>query len=135
MFAFLADGEGDKKFSARVIEISKTTDGPSGKGTIYKSTVRDAGFKTKREFELTEVSCAANATSVTDPRAHAQASVERVPEPLQGRLSGGTPIERPPALGRHLVDVRNGRIVVCAIVGSAHVDEGCDDGRWAVRTV
>lgn len=31
-----------------------------------------------------------HATSVTDPRAHAQASVERVPEPLQGRLSGGT---------------------------------------------
>jgi carbon monoxide dehydrogenase subunit G len=54
VFAFLADGENDKKFSARVIEISKTTDGPSGKGTIYKSTVKDAGFKTKREFELTE---------------------------------------------------------------------------------
>jgi carbon monoxide dehydrogenase subunit G len=54
VFAFLADGENDKKFSPRVIEISKTTDGPSGKGTIYKSTVKDAGFKTKREFELTE---------------------------------------------------------------------------------
>jgi uncharacterized protein YndB with AHSA1/START domain len=54
VFAFLADGENDKKFSARVVEISKTTDGPSGKGTVYKSTVKDAGFKTKREFELTE---------------------------------------------------------------------------------
>jgi carbon monoxide dehydrogenase subunit G len=54
VFAFLADGENDPKFSARVIEISKTTDGPSGKGTIYKSTVKDAGMKTKREFELTE---------------------------------------------------------------------------------
>jgi uncharacterized protein YndB with AHSA1/START domain len=54
VFAFLADGENDKKFSARVIEISKTSDGPPGKGTIYASTVKDAGFKTKREFELTE---------------------------------------------------------------------------------
>jgi carbon monoxide dehydrogenase subunit G len=54
VFAFLADGENDTKFSARVIEISKMTDGASGKGTIYKSTVKDAGFKTKREFELTE---------------------------------------------------------------------------------
>ncbi len=54
VFAFLADGENDTKFSPRVIEIAKTTDGPAGKGTIYKSTVKDAGFKTKREFELTE---------------------------------------------------------------------------------
>jgi uncharacterized protein YndB with AHSA1/START domain len=54
VFAFLADGENDKKFSARVVEISKATDGPPGKGTIYRSTVKDAGFKTKREFELTE---------------------------------------------------------------------------------
>lgn len=54
VFAFLADGENDKKFSARVLEIAKTTDGPRGKGTVYRSTVKDAGFKTKREFELTE---------------------------------------------------------------------------------
>lgn len=54
VFAFLADGENDPKFSARVLEISKVTDGPSGKGTIYKSKVKDAGFTTKREFELTE---------------------------------------------------------------------------------
>ncbi len=54
VFAFLADGENDQKFSARVVEISQATDGPPGKGTIYKSTVKDAGLKTKREFELTE---------------------------------------------------------------------------------
>jgi hypothetical protein len=56
VFAFLADGENDPKFSARVIEIAKTTDGPPGVGTVYKSTVKDAGVKTKREFELTEFS-------------------------------------------------------------------------------
>jgi carbon monoxide dehydrogenase subunit G len=53
VFAFLADGTNDPKFSPRVLEIAKSTDGPSGVGTIYRSTVKDAGMKTKREFELT----------------------------------------------------------------------------------
>ena len=54
VFAFLAAGENDPKFSPRVQEIRKTTDGPAGVGTVYASTVKDAGMKTKREFELTE---------------------------------------------------------------------------------
>jgi carbon monoxide dehydrogenase subunit G len=54
VFDFLADGENDRKFSPRVLEIRKTTDGPAGVGTVYASTVKDAGMKTKREFELTE---------------------------------------------------------------------------------
>src|SRR4051794_20802391 len=54
VFAFLADGENDPKFSPRVLEISKTTDGPPGVGTVYKSTVKDAGMKTQREFKITE---------------------------------------------------------------------------------
>ena len=54
VFAFLADGENDPKFSSRVLEIAKRTDGPPGVGTVYASTVKDAGMKTKREFELTE---------------------------------------------------------------------------------
>jgi uncharacterized protein YndB with AHSA1/START domain len=54
VFAFLADGENDPKFSPRVLEIAKTTDGPPGVGTVYASTVKDAGMKTKREFRLTE---------------------------------------------------------------------------------
>src|SRR4051794_10328234 len=54
VFAFLADGENDKKFSSRVLEIAKTTDGPVGVGTVYKSTVKDAGMKSAREFEITE---------------------------------------------------------------------------------
>jgi len=37
-----------------VLEIAKTTDGPPGVGTVYASTVKDAGMKTKREFKLTE---------------------------------------------------------------------------------
>ena len=54
VFAFLADGENDPKFSPRVLAIAKTTDGPPGVGTVYASTVKDAGMKTKREFKLTE---------------------------------------------------------------------------------
>ena len=54
VFAFLADGENDPKFSPRVLEIAKTTEGPPGAGTVYASTVKDAGMKTKREFRITE---------------------------------------------------------------------------------
>jgi uncharacterized protein YndB with AHSA1/START domain len=54
VFAFLADGENDPKFSPRVLQIAKTTDGPPAVGTVYASTVKDAGMKTKREFKLTE---------------------------------------------------------------------------------
>jgi carbon monoxide dehydrogenase subunit G len=54
VFTFLANGENDPKFSPRVLEIAKTTDGPPGVGTVYASTVKDAGMKTKREFRLTE---------------------------------------------------------------------------------
>ena len=56
VFAFLADGENDPKFSPRVLEISKTTDGPPGVGTVYASTVKDAGVKTWK--------CAATASRV-----------------------------------------------------------------------
>ena len=54
VFDFLADGTNDPKFSPRVLEIAKTTDGPTGVGTVYASTVKDAGMKTKREFEITD---------------------------------------------------------------------------------
>jgi uncharacterized protein YndB with AHSA1/START domain len=54
VFDFLADGENDPRFSPRVLEIAKTTDGPPGVGTVYASTVKDAGMKTHREFRLTE---------------------------------------------------------------------------------
>ncbi len=54
VFDVLADGANDRKFSPRVQEIEKATDGPVGVGTIYKSTVKDAGMTTQREFEITE---------------------------------------------------------------------------------
>jgi uncharacterized protein YndB with AHSA1/START domain len=54
VFAFLADGTNDTKFSPRVQEIKKTTDGPVGAGTVFASTVKDAGMKSSREFRLTE---------------------------------------------------------------------------------
>ncbi|MDN3355647.1 SRPBCC family protein [Actinomadura sp. DC4] len=54
VFAFLADGENDPKFSPRVQEIAKLTDGPTAVGTVYASTVKDAGMTSKREFRITE---------------------------------------------------------------------------------
>ena len=53
VFAFLADGTNDPKFSPRVQEIQKTTDGPVGVGTVFESRVKDAGMTTRRKFELT----------------------------------------------------------------------------------
>ena len=55
VFAFLAAGTNDPKFSPRVLEIEKRTDGPVGVGTVFASTVKDAGMKTQREFEITEL--------------------------------------------------------------------------------
>lgn len=53
VFEFLADGTNDPKFSPRVQEIRKTTDGPIGVGTVFESSVKDAGMKSNRKFELT----------------------------------------------------------------------------------
>jgi hypothetical protein len=53
VFAFLAEGTNDPKFSPRVLEIRKEPDGPSRLGTIFVSKVKDAGMKTDRRFELT----------------------------------------------------------------------------------
>jgi Polyketide cyclase / dehydrase and lipid transport len=53
VFAFLADGTNDPKFSTRVQEIRKTTDGPIAVGTVFESKVKDAGMTTSRKFELT----------------------------------------------------------------------------------
>lgn len=54
VFAFLADGTNDPKFSPRVQEIRKATDGPIAVGTVFESKVKDAGMTTSRRFELTE---------------------------------------------------------------------------------
>ena len=53
VFAFLADGANDPKFSPRVQTIRKTTDGPIAVGTVFESKVKDAGMTTSRKFELT----------------------------------------------------------------------------------
>ena len=50
VFDFLADGENDKKFSARIIEIAKTTDGPVGVGTRYVSKAKDMGLTAEHDF-------------------------------------------------------------------------------------
>jgi carbon monoxide dehydrogenase subunit G len=54
VFAFLADGGNDPKFSPRVQKIDKKTDGPTAVGTVYASTVKDAGMTSTREFRISE---------------------------------------------------------------------------------
>ncbi|MFF0189611.1 SRPBCC family protein [Streptomyces sp. NPDC005244] len=54
VFAFLAAGTNDPKFSPRVQEITKTPEGPTAVGTIFTSTVKDAGMKSARRFRITE---------------------------------------------------------------------------------
>jgi hypothetical protein len=53
VFDYLAAGTNDPKFSPRVAEIRKEPAGPSQLGTVFVSTVKDAGMKTHRRFELT----------------------------------------------------------------------------------
>jgi carbon monoxide dehydrogenase subunit G len=55
VFAYLADGTHDPEFSPRVQEIRKTPDGPTAVGTVFASTVKDAGMKTGREFAIVEL--------------------------------------------------------------------------------
>jgi uncharacterized protein YndB with AHSA1/START domain len=57
VFAYLADGENDKRFSSRIVEIARTVEGEpgGGVGTVYASTAKDAGFKAKHEFKITEL--------------------------------------------------------------------------------
>ncbi|WP_327111666.1 SRPBCC family protein [Streptomyces sp. NBC_01341] len=55
VYAFLADGENDKRFSPRVQSISKTPTGPTTAGTVFRSTVKDAGMTTQREFRISEL--------------------------------------------------------------------------------
>ncbi|MGW0965084.1 SRPBCC family protein [Streptomyces sp. NPDC002516] len=54
VFAFLAAGTNDPKFSPRVQSIAKTPEGPTAVGTVFTSTVKDAGMKTGRKFRITE---------------------------------------------------------------------------------
>lgn len=55
VFAYLADGRNDPEFSPRVQRITRTPDGPTAVGTVFRSTVKDAGMKTGREFRITEL--------------------------------------------------------------------------------
>ena len=54
VFEFLANGENDKKFSPRIIEMTRTPDGPVGVGTVWVSTARDLGRTARHEIEITE---------------------------------------------------------------------------------
>ncbi|MDR6979171.1 uncharacterized protein YndB with AHSA1/START domain [Streptomyces sp. 3330] len=53
VFAYLADGRNDPQFSPRVLKIERIPETPTAVGTVFRSTVKDAGMKTAREFRIT----------------------------------------------------------------------------------
>ncbi|MEV4788238.1 SRPBCC family protein [Streptomyces tuirus] len=55
VFDYLADGRNDPQFSPRVLKIERAPDGPTAVGTVFRSTVKDAGMKTGREFRITDL--------------------------------------------------------------------------------
>ncbi|MFE4257827.1 SRPBCC family protein [Streptomyces sp. NPDC056883] len=55
VFAYLADGRNDPEFSPRVQRITRSPEAPTAVGTVFRSTVKDAGMKTAREFRITEL--------------------------------------------------------------------------------
>lgn len=55
VFDYLADGRNDPQFSPRVLRIERIPDGPTTVGTVFRSTVKDAGMKTAREFRITDL--------------------------------------------------------------------------------
>ncbi|MEW2810843.1 SRPBCC family protein [Streptomyces massasporeus] len=55
VFEYLADGRNDPQFSPRVLRIERLPEAPTAVGTVFRSTVKDAGVKTAREFRVTEL--------------------------------------------------------------------------------
>lgn len=55
VFEYLADGRNDPQFSPRVLKIERVPETPTAVGTIFRSTVKDAGMKTSREFRVTDL--------------------------------------------------------------------------------
>ncbi|GAA1429486.1 hypothetical protein GCM10009601_44930 [Streptomyces thermospinosisporus] len=55
VFAYLADGRHDPEFSPRVLRIDKRPEGATQVGTVFHSTVKDAGMKSERDFEISEM--------------------------------------------------------------------------------
>ncbi|MFF7736533.1 SRPBCC family protein [Streptomyces sp. NPDC007984] len=55
VFDYLADGRNDPQFSPRVLHIERVPDGPTAVGTVFRSSVKDAGMKTAREFRITDL--------------------------------------------------------------------------------
>ncbi|MEU0896577.1 SRPBCC family protein [Streptomyces massasporeus] len=55
VFEYLADGRNDPQFSPRVLRIERLPEAPTAVGTVFRSTVKDAGVKTAREFRVTQL--------------------------------------------------------------------------------
>ncbi|MDX3340467.1 SRPBCC family protein [Streptomyces fimicarius] len=109
VFAYLADGEHDPEFSPRVQRIEKSPNGPTRVGTVFHSTVKDAGMTSRRDFEISEL------VAPTRIRWHEQS------KNLITAAEGGYDLERTPDGGTHvrLFNVLEGHGVGKLLVGFA----------------
>ncbi|MEU0234328.1 MULTISPECIES: polyketide cyclase [unclassified Streptomyces] len=51
--AYPAEGRDDPESSSGVLRIDRIPDGPTAVGTVFRSTVKDTGMKSAREFRVT----------------------------------------------------------------------------------
>ncbi|MEU8791288.1 SRPBCC family protein [Streptomyces sp. NPDC048643] len=55
VYAYLADGLHDPEFNPRVLVMDRSPYGETELGTVFHSTVRNAGLTTHREFEIIDM--------------------------------------------------------------------------------
>ncbi|MEU0783897.1 SRPBCC family protein [Streptomyces sp. NPDC006173] len=55
VYTYLADGLHDPEFNPRVLVMDRSPYGETELGTVFHSTVKNAGLKTHREFEIVDV--------------------------------------------------------------------------------
>lgn len=53
VFDFAADQRNEPRYNPRMVRAEKVTGGPVGKGTVFRSAVRAAGWATEMRSELT----------------------------------------------------------------------------------
>lgn len=116
VFAYLADGTNDPEFSPRVQRIDKVPAGPTSVGTVFRTTVKDAGMKSNREMVITEMEAPRKIRWRETSKNSVTASEGGYD--LQEAANGGTQVRLYNALEGHGV----GKVLVGLALGAARKD-------------
>jgi hypothetical protein len=68
VFDFAADQRNEPRYNARMVSAAKITDGPVGRGTVFRSAARSMGRSAEMRVELTGYDRPARLTSLTTMR-------------------------------------------------------------------